>query len=126
MQDKAVMSIMRMQECLDKHFQTEVLRVAGECEGDCNGLYQPTQRSLGMSCLPKTLVVVLKRYDMVEKLVYDSLTRKQVPRVHLVKVSLHLLLHVPHKAFISDSLLADVAHTSLLFLAPNTCAMFQA
>lgn len=118
MQDKVV--IMHMQECLDMHFKTEVLEEPGECEGACNGQKQTTKRSLGMSCLPRTLTIMLKRYETVQKLEYDSLTRKQVPKVHLVKVSLHLLLHVPHKAFISDSLLADVAHTSLLFLAHKT------
>lgn len=117
--------IVHMQECLDKHCKTEPLEEPGECEGACNGQHKPTQRTLGVSSLPKTLIVVLKRYETVQKLEYDALTGKQVPRMHLVKVS---LLHVLHKAFMSDSLLADVVYFTL---APDThkhniCAMFQA
>ena len=43
MQGKVVITC--MQECLDKHFLTEVLKVPGEREGACNGQYKPTKRS---------------------------------------------------------------------------------
>ena len=70
-----------VQDCLDTHFKTEDLEVHGECEQACCKQKQPTKKSLGMSYLPNTLVVVLKRYEYVMFKQYD------VPEQ--IKVSLH-------------------------------------
>lgn len=54
-----------VQDCLDHHFRTEDLEVPGECEGACGKQMHPTRKLLGMSYLPDTLVVELKRYEWV-------------------------------------------------------------
>lgn len=75
------------QDCLDQHFKTEDLEEHGECEQACCKQKQPTKRFLGMSYLPDTLVVVLKRYEVVMFQDYDPVLKKQV---HVqMKVSLH-------------------------------------
>lgn len=66
------------QDCLDHHFRTEDLEVPGECEEAWCKRNQPTKKSLGMSYLPSTLVVVLKRYDRVMFQQYDPVLKKQV------------------------------------------------
>ncbi len=67
-----------VQDCLDHHFRTEDLEVHGECEEPCCKRNQPTSRSLGLSYLPDTLVVVLKRYEWVMFQQYDPVLKKQV------------------------------------------------
>ena len=77
------------QDCLDHHFKTEDLEVHGECEQACCKRNQPTKKYLGMSCLPDTLVVVLKRYECVMFQQYDPVLRKQVDVPESMKVRRH-------------------------------------
>lgn len=78
-----------VQDCLDTQFKTEDLEVHGECEQACCKQKQPTKKSLGMSYLPNTLVVVLKRYEYVMFKQYDPVLEKQVDVPEQIKVSLH-------------------------------------
>ncbi len=78
-----------VQDCLDKHFKTEDLEVHAECEQACCKRNQPTKRFLGMSHLPDTLVVVLKRYEFSMFKQYDPVLNKQVDVPEQIKVSLH-------------------------------------
>ena len=107
------------QDCLDKHFKTEDLEVHGECEQACCKQEQPTKKFLGMSYLPSTLMVVLKRYEWVVLKQYDPVLNKQVDTPEQIKVSLHA-----DRCWLSflleQSAVIGIAHAVCLLIKTNS------
>ena len=111
-----------VQDCLDHHFRTEDLEVHSECEEACCKRNQPTKKTLGMSYLPSTLVVVLKRYDCVMFQQYDPVLRKQVDVPESMKVSRHAACFersFPHE----QSAAIGIAHALCLLIQTNSISL---
>ena len=110
------------QDCLDHHFKTEDLEVHGECEQACCKRNQPTKKYLGMSCLPDTLVVVLKRYECMMFQQYDPVLRKQVDVPESMKVSRHAACFersFPHE----QSAIIGIARALCLLIQTNSISL---
>ncbi|DBA79586.1 TPA: hypothetical protein ACH3X1_008276 [Trebouxia sp. C0004] len=100
------------------HFErTFTLEVHGECEQAFCKQKQPTKRFLGMSYLPNTLVVVLKRYEVAMFKEYDPVLNKQVDVPEQIK---------SHTAVSCPAVLDMAAYTSTGTFRASSTLLYDA